>query len=280
MGNNGKDITTFGLRFLVVVLIFVVIFIIPPLVCQSDYIYFPESLYLVDPSFLGLEFEEIVFETEDRIKLFGWYMPSQSTDSILLYCHGNAGNISHRLDTIKIFYDLGISVFIFDYRGYGKSEGQPTEHGTYEDAIAAWNYLTETRLVDPARVIIFGRSLGGSIAAWLAQDKLPAGLILESTFTSLADIAAKLYPYLPVRMLLLYSYNTFEYLSQVQCPVLIIHSRDDEIIPYEHAESLFDVTNEPKQFLEIIGSHNEGFITSGERYREGIESFIDLCLSL
>lgn len=234
---------------------------------------------MVDPSFFGLEFEEIVFNTEDGITLFGWYVPSGSTESVVLVCHGNAGNISHRLDTIKIFYELGISVFIFDYRGYGKSEGQPTEAGTYEDAKAAWNYLTETRLVDPTQVIIFGRSLGGSIAAWLAQDRLPAGLILESTFTSLADIAAKLYPYLPVRMLLVYSYNTLEYLNQVNCPVLIVHSRDDDIIPFRHGENLFNKAHEPKRFLEIHGSHNEGYMTAGELYREGIMNFITLCLS-
>jgi len=241
---------------------------------QSHYVYYPERVLLANPGSIRLDFKSISFETADGVKLFGWFIPSESARGVILFCHGNAGNISHRLDSIQIFHRLGLDVFIFDYRGYGQSEGKPTEHGTYKDAEAAWRYLTEEREVNPNEIIIFGRSLGGTVASWLAQSHTPRALILESTFTSLLDIAATLYPYLPVRLLLHFEYNTAEYLGRVNCPVLIIHSRDDEIMPFSHGWRLFEMAKEPKKFLEISGTHNEGFITSGKHYEEGLNAFI------
>jgi len=241
---------------------------------QSRYVYYPERVLLADPGSIGLDFETVRFETADGVKLSGWFIPSDSAKGVILFCHGNAGNLSHRLESIQIFHRLGLDVFIFDYRGYGESEGKPTEHGTYEDAKAAWRYLIETRHVIPSRIIVFGRSLGGAIASWLAQSQTPGALVLESTFTSLGDIAATLYPYLPVRLLLRFEYNTAEYLGRVNCPVLIVHSHDDEIMPFDHGRQLFDMAREPKRFLEISGTHNEGFITSGRQYEEGLSTFI------
>jgi len=193
---------------------------------------------------------------------------------VILFCHGNAGNISHRLESIQVFHRLGLSTFIFDFRGYGQSEGRPTEQGTYLDAEAAWHYLVRERQMSPTEIIIFGRSLGGSIAAWLAQDHTPKALIIESTFTSVRDIAAELYPYLPVRWLCRFNYNAMDYLHQLNCPVLIVHSRDDEMISFSHGRRLFETANEPKEFLEIMGTHNEGFMTSAKRYEDGLDSFI------
>jgi len=178
------------------------------------------------------------------------------------------------LESIQIFYRLGLDVFIFDYRGYGQSEGKPTEHGTYEDAEAAWRYLVEERQTNPRQIIIFGRSLGGAVASWLAQSHTPGALIIESTFTSLTDIAATLYPYLPVRLLLRFEYNTAEYLGRVYCPVLIVHSPDDEIMPFRHGQQLFEMARKPKKFLEIFGTHNEGFIISSKGYETGLNAFI------
>ncbi len=241
---------------------------------QSHYIYYPERVLSVTPHSIGLQFESVSFETTDGVQLSGWFVPSESARGVILFCHGNAGNISHRLDSIQIFHQLGLDVFIFDYRGYGQSEGKPTEQGTYKDAEAAWRYLIEERQVKPNEVIIFGRSLGGAVASWLAQSHTPGGLILESTFTSLPDVAAGLYPYLPVRLLLRFEYNTAEYLGRVNCPVLIVHSRDDEIMPFSHGRRLFDMASEPKKFLEISGTHNEGFITSGKDYEDGLHTFI------
>ena len=241
---------------------------------QSHYIYYPERVLSVTPHSIGLQFESVSFETTDGVQLSGWFVPSESARGVILFCHGNAGNISHRLDSIQIFHQLGLDVFIFDYRGYGQSEGKPTEQGTYKDAEAAWRYLIEERQVKPNEVIIFGRSLGGAVASWLAQSHTPGELILESTFTSLPDIAAGLYPYLPVRLLLRFEYNTAEYLGRVDCPVLIVHSRDDEIMPFNHGQRLFESAKEPKKFLEITGTHNNGFITSGKRYEDGLHTFI------
>ncbi len=241
---------------------------------QSNYIYFPERVISADPASIGLSFESVSLETTDRVKLSGWFIPSEGARGVVLFCHGNAGNIAHRLESIQIFHRLGLDVFIFDYRGFGQSEGKPSESGTYKDAEAAWRYLVEERQVNPNEIIVFGRSLGGVVAAWLAQSQTPGALILESTFTSLPDIARKLYPYLPVRLLLRFEYNTAEYLSRVNCPVLIIHSRDDEIMPSSHGQRLFEKAKEPKKFLEITGTHNEGFITSGKRYEDGLKAFV------
>jgi len=241
---------------------------------QSHYVYYPEHTISADPSNIGLEFENVSLETEDRIKLSGWFIPIEGASGVILFCHGNGGNISHRLESIQIFHRLGLDVFIFDYRGYGRSEGKPSEIGTYRDAEAAWRYLVEERQVSPNRIIVFGRSLGGAVAAWLAHRHTPGALILESTFTSVPDIGARLYPYLPVKLLSRFKYNTVEYLDEVDCPVLIVHSREDEIMPFSHGQRLFERAAEPKEFLEISGSHNDGFITSGQRYEEGLNTFV------
>lgn len=243
-------------------------------VFQSNYVYYPERTLVADPSDIGLDFEDVLFRTEDGIKLSGWFIPSQKSRGVVLFCHGNAGNISHRLESIQIFNQLGLDVFIFDYRGYGQSEGKPSEQGTYQDAEAAWWYLTEERQVPPGDIIVFGRSLGGAVAAWLSQSHTPGALILESTFTSLGDIAAKFYPYLPVRLLLRFQYTTADYLGRVDCPVLIIHSHDDEMMPFSHGCQLFETANEQKRFLGIYGSHNEGFTVSGTQYQKGLSAFV------
>jgi len=243
-------------------------------VFQSRYVYFPERVLVADPRSVGLHFESISFETKDGVKLSGWFIPRENSRGMVLFFHGNAGNISHRLDSIQMFHRLGLSVFIFDYRGYGQSEGRPTERGTYQDAEAAWQYLVKELKVGPQEIIVFGRSLGGAVASWLAQSQTPGALIVDSTFTSLPDIGATLYPYLPVRLLSRFKYNTTGYLARVDCPVLVVHSRDDEIMPFSHGKRLFEVAKEPKEFLEIAGSHNEGFMMSGERYEKGLDSFI------
>jgi fermentation-respiration switch protein FrsA (DUF1100 family) len=241
---------------------------------QSSFIYYPERTLSADPGNIGLSFENVSFETTDRVKLSGWFIPCDSARGVILFCHGNAGNISHRLDSIQIFHQLGLDVFIFDYRGYGQSEGKPNESGTYKDVEAAWQYLVKGRQCIPDKIIIFGRSLGGAVAAWQARSHKPGALILESTFTSIPDLGAKVYPFLPVKLMSRFKYDTKEYLEGVTCPVLIVHSPDDEMMPYKHGLRLFEAANEPKEFLEISGSHNEGFIVSGKRYEEGLDAFI------
>jgi len=269
-----KGLFMLGIWIVSIVIGIYVVFAAFLFIFQSHYVYYPERVLSADPGSIRLQFESVSFKTADGVKLFGWFIPSQSARGVLLFFHGNAGNISHRLESIQIFHQLGLDVFIFDYRGYGHSEGKPTEQGTYKDAEAAWRYLIEERQVSPNEVIVFGRSLGGAVASWLIQSHTPGALILESTFTSLPDIAATLYPYLPVRPLLRFEYNTAAYLSKIDCPVLIVHSRDDEIMPFSHGRRLFEMAKEPKKFLEITGTHNDGFITSGKRYEDGLNAFI------
>lgn len=252
-----------------------VILIILVTVLQPHFIFFPERRIMATPKLMQLPFEEVAFVTEDNVILSGWFIPREDSKGVILFCHGNAGNISHRLDSINIFYRLGLSTFIFDYRGYGMSRGKITEEGTYRDAEAAWRYLVRIKEYPPNEIIIFGRSLGGAIAARLAKHHKPKGLIVESTFTSVPDIAASLYPYLPVRLLARYQYKAIDHIREVRSPVLVVHSRNDDIIPFSHGEKLFEAAGNPKEFLEISGTHNEGFLTSGKRYTIGLGSFID-----
>ena len=243
-------------------------------VLQPRFIYFPYREITATPQETGLSYEDVYFEASDGVKLHGWFIPNENPRGVVLFCHGNGGNISNRLESIGIFHRLGLSTFIFDYRGYGRSDGAPTEQRTYLDAEAAWSYLVHERGLSPSQIVFFGRSLGGSIAAWLAKDNRPRAVIVESAFTSVGDIGSQLYPYLPVRMLSRFDYNTLEYLSQVRSPVLIVHSQDDELIPFNHGLRLFEAANEPKEFLEITGTHNEGFRTTGKHYEDGLKSFI------
>lgn len=241
---------------------------------QSKLVYYPTHDINSTPQSIGLQYEDVDLNTADSVRINGWFIPGDNHLGVLLFCHGNAGNISHRLESIKIFNDLGLSVFIFDYRGYGNSDGTPSEKGTYLDAEAAWRYLTEERMIDSSDIILFGRSLGGSVAAYLAKETHPGALILESAMASVPDVAAKMYPFLPVRLLSRFKYSTIDYVKEISCPVLIIHSPTDEIIPYENGQKLFTAARQPKMFLEISGGHNDGFIVSGEKYTDGILDFI------
>ncbi|MCU7930139.1 MAG: alpha/beta hydrolase [Candidatus Thiodiazotropha sp. (ex Codakia rugifera)] len=233
----------------------------------------------VSPQQIGLGYESITLHTDDKVKLDGWFIPLENPRATLLFFHGNAGNISHRLESLKLFHELGLAVLIIDYRGYGRSEGTPSEQGIYRDAESAWRYLTVTRNIPESDIILFGRSFGGAVAAYLAAKHPSMGIVLESTFTSVPDMAAELYPWLPARWLVRYHYNTRERLADVNSRVMIIHSRHDEIIPFVHGKVLFDTANEPKEFLEMSGGHNEGFMQSIDDYRQGWDDFIRSCVS-
>lgn len=226
------------------------------------------------PDMVGLSYERVHILTEDGVSLDGWFIPVRQARGVLLFFHGNAGNISHRLDSLKIFNHLGLATLIFDYRGYGRSTGTPSEQGTYRDATAAWRYLTEERGVAPERIVLFGRSLGAAIAVHLATEQTPKALIIESGFTSVPDLAAEVYPIFPARKLARFRYSTETFLTSVSCPTLIIHSRDDEIVPFAHGRRLYAVASEPKQFLEIRGGHNDGFVVSGDDYANGLDAFL------
>lgn len=241
---------------------------------QSRMVFQPTRELSSMPDQMGLDYESVSLKTADGLNLSAWFVPAKDQKGVLLFCHGNGGNISHRLESIKVFHDLGLSVLIFDYRGYGESEGRPTEAGTYRDAEAAWDYLVKTRNVSPGQIIVFGRSLGGAVAAHLARDNKPRALILESTFTSAGDIGAHYFPYFPVRLLSRFDYSAVEYVVEVSCPILVVHSRGDDIIPFKLGQRVYEAAGQPKTFLEIQGDHNNGFVNSGDLYTDGLADFI------
>lgn len=254
---------------------------------QDALVYHPTAEIPLTPADAGWIFEDLTLSTSDGVNINAWFVPVENARGVVLFCHGNAGNIGHRLDSIRIFRDLGLSVLIFDYRGFGLSEGRPSEAGTYLDVRAAWDFLVEEKGVEPWRIVIFGRSLGGAVAAHLAaqlaqeqdqkqdQEQAMGALILESAFTSLPDMAARLYPYLPVRWLAKYSYNTLGRIRDVHAPVLVVHSPGDEIVPFAHGQALYAAAPEPRMFLEISGGHNSGFLTSGAVYVDGLSAFLE-----
>jgi fermentation-respiration switch protein FrsA (DUF1100 family) len=243
-------------------------------VLQARLVYRPSGDIHRTPADLSLPFQEVSFRAKDGVRLSAWFVPSENAGGVVLFCHGNAGNMSHRLPSVSLFHRLGLSVLIFDYRGYGRSEGRPTEEGTCLDAEAAWDYLVTAREIPPENTILFGRSLGGAVAARLATVRRPGAVVLESTFTSLPDMAAELLPWLPARWLCRFSYDTASRVGRITCPLLVVHSCEDELIPFSHGRKLFAAARGPKAFLRISGTHNDGFLTSGEQYVEGLRAFL------
>jgi hypothetical protein len=233
----------------------------------------PGRALTMTPANAGMDYQDVSIETADGVALHGWFIEGPSS-KVLLFFHGNAGNISHRLDSIRQFNSLGLSVLIVDYRGFGQSTGKTTERGIYRDADAAWRYLTEDRGISASDIVIFGRSLGASAASRLAAQHQPLALIVESSFTSVPDIAQELYPWLPARWLSRFRHATREYVRDVRCPVLVAHSLDDEIIPFRHAEAIFASANEPRTLLTLRGTHNDAFLRDERTYLEGLQTFL------
>ena len=246
-------------------------------VFQARYVYFPDlpsRQVEATPADIGLAFQALTLSTADGEALAGWFIPAPAARGTLLYLHGNGGNIGHRLDQIEVFHRLGLNVLIIDYRGYGASSGKPSEEGTYQDALAAWNYLTQEKRLAPERVVVFGESLGGSVAAWLAARQPPAGLVIYASFTSVPEMAQALYPMFPASRLARYRYDTRAALRGVNCPVLILHSPEDEIIPFSHGQALLAAAREPKRLVELRGGHNDALEVGREVYTREIGAFL------
>jgi hypothetical protein len=248
-------------------------------VFQARYLYFPELAVNTTPADIGLPFEDVRLDTPDGEKLAGWFIPAPAARGTLLYLHGNGGNIGHRLDPIAVFHRLGLNILIIDYRGYGASSGKPDEAGTYQDAQAAWHYLTRQKRLAPERIVVVGESLGGAIAAWLAARHKPAGLILYASFTSVPEMAQALYPMFPAAWLTRYRYDTRAALARVNSPVLILHSPEDEIIPFSHAQALLNAAHEPKRLVELRGGHNDSLLISQKTYAQEIGAFLEKTLA-
>jgi fermentation-respiration switch protein FrsA (DUF1100 family) len=222
----------------------------------------------------GMDYQALTLNTADEERLDAWFVPAPQAQGVVLFLHGNAGNLSQRLDSIAMFHRLGYAVLIFDYRGYGRSSGKPSEAGLHLDAETAWAYLTEVRGIAPDDIVLFGESLGGALAAHLAARQRPGALVLASAFTSVPDLAADLYPWLPARWLARLRYDTRAALARVDCPVLVAHSPDDEIIPYHHGQELYAAASEPKMFLALAGGHNDGFIFMRDDWVKALAGFL------
>ncbi len=238
----------------------------------------PERALGASPSDIGLDYEDVSLTTSDNERLHGWYVPAANSKGVLLFFHGNAGNISHRLESIEIFHELDLDILIIDYRGYGQSTGKATEQGTYLDAQAAWDYLINSRRIPADRIIVFGRSLGGAVGAWLGAQHTPAAVIIESSFSSGVDMAHRLYPFLPVRLITRLKYPVADYAARLKCPVLVVHSRHDEIIPFTMGQAIHAAVKQQKKFLELRGDHNNGFLISQEDYIAGLKDFTQAIL--
>jgi uncharacterized protein len=246
-------------------------------VFQSHLVFYPGMgrEVMLSPQSYGLRYETVELHTADGETLQAWWVPADNARGVVLFFHGNAGNISHRLDYLLMFNRLRYTTFILDYRGYGKSTGSPSEEGTYRDAEAAWEYLRHARLAQPQDVVIAGESLGGAVATWLAVKVHPRAVLLFSTFTSVNDLGAQVYWFLPVRLLSRIGYDNLENLKRIQAPVFIAHSRDDDVVPYSHGRKLFEAAGEPKAFLEMRGGHNDGFIFVRQEWVAQLGAFLD-----
>jgi fermentation-respiration switch protein FrsA (DUF1100 family) len=239
-------------------------------------VYAPSRTLGANGGELNRPFEEAWLHSDDGVRLHGWFFPANANSprahQVLLLCHGNAGNISTRLHFYRAWLELGLSVFTFDYRGYGRSEGRPGEEGTYRDARAAVGWLRQKGFARE-NIIVLGKSLGGGVASELMLREPLGGLILQSTFTSIPDLGCELYPWLPVRRLHRIHYDTVNRLLKINVPVLVAHSRSDDLIGFHHAERNFQAANEPKQLLEIGGNHVSVIEDGRAEYLKGMEQF-------
>jgi fermentation-respiration switch protein FrsA (DUF1100 family) len=265
---------------LLLILLVIVGFILWLMWNEPRMLYHPSREIEQTPDKVGLRYENINLTTSDGVNINGWFIPGVNlaedghvTRLTVLFFHGNAGNISHRLEKIRVFRDLGVDTFIIDYRGYGRSEGKPNEEGTYHDAQTAYEYLTQQRKLSPRSIVVYGESLGCAIAADLASKMEVRGLVMEEGFTSTGDVGQKMFPFLPVQWLVRNKYNTLSKMPRIHIPLLIFHSRDDEVIGFRHSQRLLTAANEPKEFVELHGGHNDAFEVSALTYRAALSKF-------
>ena len=248
---------------------------------EDRFIFHPDHVTDRDPSHIGLRFEDVFFTTQDGLRLHVWFIPHQEARATLVWFHGNAGNISDRLLNIKLLHDrIATNIFIFDYRGYGRSEGTVSEKGTYLDGEAAMNYLLRRDDAAARRLILFGRSLGAAVAAEMAIRFNSLGLILESPFVSIREMAQAIFPSLPIAWLLRTRFDTMEKVRLVKAPILVLHGDRDATVPFSQGKKVFEVASQPKKFYRIVGAkHNDTFVVGGEEYYGALREFIEGALA-
>ena len=258
-------------------LVFVCAMFLSGCLVEEKFIFFPVAEIERTPKSVGLVFDDVFFTTADGVRLNGWFAPYAGARTTLLWFHGNAGNISHRVDGMKLLHDkVKANVFIIDYRGYGRSEGTVSEKGTYEDARAALRYLRTRKALDPKNIAFFGQSLGAAVATELAAGENCLALILEAPFVSIREMARVVFPMLPIGPLLRTRYDVAEKIKAVKAPVLVLQGDRDEVIPVEQGKKVFAAAPSPKEFYAIRGAgHNDTFHVGGTAYFDVIKSFID-----
>ena len=244
---------------------------------EEKFIFFPVAEIERTPRDAGLAFEEVFFTTADGVRVNGWWVPYAGARVTLLWFHGNAGNIGHRVDGLKRLHDkVNANVFIIDYRGYGRSEGTVSERGTYEDARAALQYLRARKDLDPKSIVLFGQSLGAAVATELAGREECVALVLEAPFASIREMARVVFPLLPIGPLLRTRYDVAEKIKAVKSPVLVLQGDRDEVIPVEQGKKVFAAAPSPKEFYTVRGAgHNDTFIVGGDAYFEAVKDFIE-----
>ena len=247
---------------------------------ESKSIFYPVRSITATPAALGLAFEDVFIKTQDNVTINAWLVKSSSRREptgtqrgTLIFCHGNAGNIGDRLEKILLFHQMGLNILIIDYRGYGKSQGQPSEAGIYKDAVAAYDYLLTRQDIDRSRIIGYGESLGGAVAVDLGTKRNLAALIIDSSFTNAADMAKTIYPFIP-SFLLGTKLDSAAKVRAVTIPKLFIHSRADEIVPFRLGERLYQAAAQPKEFLELSGGHNDTPVDAQEKMAREIVTFL------
>jgi fermentation-respiration switch protein FrsA (DUF1100 family) len=241
---------------------------------ENFFVFFPQRAFDFTPESFRLAYKDAHFTTTDGKTLHGWFFPGKKNQPVLLHFHGNAGNISHRLDLIRHLLQKRLQVFIFDYRGFGKSEGRPSEKGLYKDGMAAYDYLVQKEGILPGHIVLHGHSIGAAVAVEVALDRSVKSVILESAFTSTRDMAKTMSLFFLLSPLLPPNYNNLEKMPRIHAPKLIIHGDGDEIVPFSMGERLFASATEPKHFLRIEeAGHNDTYVVGGESYLDAIEGF-------
>ena len=242
---------------------------------ENYFMFFPEKELDLYPRDLGLEAEDVLVDTPDGVRIHGWLFPPPNVQApLLLFCHGNAGNISHRLDNVQHLVRHGFGVFLFDYRGYGRSTGRPSEQGIYQDGRAAYAYLVNGRKIPADRIVLFGRSLGAAVAVEVALNHPVRCVILESAFTSTRAMARHMGPFALLSPVLPAHFNNLEKIPRLEGPKLLVHGTADEIVPFSMGRALFEAAREPKTFLPLKGAgHNDTYVVGGERYFQALVEF-------
>ena len=237
-------------------------------------IFFPTTNIELTPAAINLSYEDVYIQTKDNLKINGWFISCNNAKYTVLFFSGNAGNIGHRLDKISILNGIGLNIFIIDYRGYGLSQGRPSERGLYRDAEAAYEYLLNSRRILPNQIILYGESLGTAVAINLASEFKVKAIILEGAFSSGKDMAKTIYPFIPA-FFFSNKFNSWQKIKNMDVPKLFLHSVDDEIVPLDFARKLFDSASEPKYFEQLRGGHNTAFLDSQDKYSSSLASFLD-----